>query len=53
MRGKKLKYDSDYDKVIEQLKTNHGWNFIEVLPVTFRDLINAVIIATKQVNKQV
>lgn len=43
-----IKYDSDFEKVMTELKTNFGWINIEVMPDSFKDLLNDTIKAVKK-----
>lgn len=42
-----IDYDEDFTKVMTELKTNFGWSNIEVLPDSYRDLLNDTIKAVK------
>ena len=42
-----IKYDSDFERVMNELQTNFGWSNIEVLPDGFKDLLNDTIKAVK------
>jgi len=42
-----IKYDSDFEKVMTELQTNFGWSNIDVLPDSYRDLLNDTIKAVK------
>ncbi|MDA3781430.1 MAG: hypothetical protein PF487_14570 [Bacteroidales bacterium] len=42
-----IKYDSDFEKVMNELQTNFGWSNIEALPHSYRDLLNDTIKAVK------
>jgi len=42
-----IKYDSDFGKVMTELQTNFGWTNIEVLPDSYKDLLNDTIRAVK------
>ena len=43
----KIDYDKDFKKVMTELQTNFGWGNIEVLPDSYRDLLNDTIKAVK------
>ncbi len=40
--------DKDFQRVMDSLSKNHGWSNIEILPDSYRDLLNDTIIATKE-----
>lgn len=42
-----IAYDKDFEKVMTELQTNFGWSNIEVLPDSYRDLLNDTIKAVK------
>lgn len=42
-----IDYDKDFKKVMTELQTNFGWSKIEVLPDSYRDLLNDTIKAVK------
>lgn len=42
-----IDYDKDFEKVMTELKTNFGWSNIEVLPDSYKDLLNDTIRAVK------
>ena len=42
-----IKYDSDFEKVMTELQNNFGWSNIEVLPDSYKDLLNDTIKAVK------
>lgn len=42
-----IDYDKDFKKVMTELQTNFGWSNIEVLPDSYRDLLNDTIKAAK------
>ena len=42
-----IDYDKDFEKVLAELQTNFGWSNIEVLPDSYRDLLNDTIKAVK------
>lgn len=46
-----IDYDEDFTKVMTELKTNFGWSNIEVLPDSYRDLLNDTIKAVKNSSK--
>lgn len=43
----KIYYDKDFKKVMTELQTNFGWSNIEVLPESYKDLLNDTIKAVK------
>lgn len=42
-----IDYDKDFKKVLTELQTNFGWSNIEVLPDSYKDLLNDTIKAVK------
>ncbi len=43
----KIEYDKDFKKVMSELQTNFEWSNIEVLPDSYKDLLNDTIKAVK------
>lgn len=43
-----IDYDEDFKKVMTELQTNFGWSNIEVLPDSYKDLLNDTIRAVKK-----
>ena len=46
-----MEFDNQYKKVISILHKDFGWSKLNTLPDSYKDLINDIIKATKQVNK--
>ena len=46
-----MNLDEDFDKVMTELQNNFGWSNIEVLPDSYKDLLNDTIKAVKQVKE--
>jgi hypothetical protein len=42
-----IEYDKDFEKVMNELQTNFGWSNIEILPDSYKDLLNDTIKAVK------
>jgi len=42
-----IDYEKDFKKVMTELQTNFGWTNIEVLPDSYKDLLNDTIKAVK------
>jgi len=42
-----IDYDKDFKKVMTELKTNFGWSNIEILPDSYKDLLNDTIKSVK------
>ena len=42
-----IDYDKDFKKVMAELQTNFGWSNIEMLPDSYKDLLNDTIKAVK------
>ena len=45
-----IEYDKDFEKVINELQTNFEWINIEILPDSYKDLLNDTIKAVKNCN---
>jgi len=43
----KIEYDKDFENVMNELQTNFGWRNIEILPDSYKDLLNDTIKAVK------
>lgn len=43
----KIQYDKDFEKVMNELQANFGWSNIDVLPDSYKDLLNDTIKAVK------
>ena len=43
----KTEYDIDFEKVMNELQANFGWSNIDVLPNSYKDLLNDAIKAVK------
>ena len=43
----KIQYDKDFEKVMNELQANFGWSDIDVLPDSYKDLLNDTIKAVK------
>jgi hypothetical protein len=43
----RIKYDKDFEKVMNELQSNFGWSNIDVLPDSYKDLLNDTIKAVK------
>ena len=43
----KIEYDKDFEKVMNELQANFGWSNIDVLPDSYKDLLNDTIKAVK------
>lgn len=43
----KIEYDKDFEKVMSELQANFGWSNIDVLPDSYKDLLNDTIKAVK------
>lgn len=43
----KIEYDIDFEKVMNELQANFGWSNIDVLPDSYKDLLNDTIKAVK------
>ena len=43
----KIEYDKDFEKVMNELQTNFEWSNIEILPDSYKDLLNDTIKAVK------
>lgn len=46
-KNMKIEYDKDFEKVMNELQTNFGWSNIEILPDSYKDLLNDTIKAVK------
>lgn len=42
-----IDYDKDFEKVMTELQTNFGWSNIDVLPDSYKELLNDTIRAVK------
>lgn len=45
-----IKYDKDFDKVMDELKTNFNWINIHVYPDSYKNLLNDTIKAVKKIH---
>ena len=43
----KIEYDKDFEKVMNELQSNFGWSNIDILPDSYKDLLNDTIKAVK------
>jgi len=43
----KIEYDKDFERVMSELQTNFGWSNIDILPDSYKDLLNDTIKAVK------
>ena len=43
----KIEYDKDFERVMNKLQTNFGWSNIDILPDSYKDLLNDTIKAVK------
>ena len=43
----KTEYDKDFERVMNELQTNFGWSNIEILPDSYKELLNDTIKAVK------
>lgn len=43
----KIEYDKDFEEVMNELQSNFGWSNIDVLPDSYKDLLNDTIKAVK------
>jgi len=43
----KIEYDKDFEKIMNELQANFGWSNIDVLPDSYKDLLNDTIKAVK------
>jgi len=48
-----IEYDKDFEKVMNELQTNFGWSNIEILPDSYKDLLNDTIKAVCRAKRTV
>ena len=43
----KIEYDKDFEKVTNELQDNFGWSNIDILPDSYKEMLNDTIKAVK------